>query len=408
MSHSRVLHRAENPRRLATLVAVFAAIVAAGLAIYALSAGATGSRYAWDPATGFPTPRVPANNPMSTGKVLVGRRLFYDTRLSGNQTQSCSSCHRQELAFTDGRAQAIGSTGQLHPRGAQSLVNVAYDSTLTWANPALTTLERQMEVPLFGTNPVEMGITDANKAQILARIRRDPWYARNFPRAFPRLERPITYTTIIRAIASFQRSIVAADSRYDRYLRNKATLTAPEKRGLNLFMGEKAECQHCHGSFIFNDQVSHVGLNATRPLFHNTGLYNVGGSGAFPAPNRGVFEITGRPQDMGRFKAPTLRNVALTGPYMHDGTIPTLEAAVDHYAAGGRNITEGPLAGDGRVNPYKDPLLAAIRLSPAERADIVAFLKTLTDRTLIGDRRFADPFARKRARGTETGPRKHE
>ena len=143
-------------------------------------------------------------------------------------------------------------------------------------------------------------------------------------------------------------------------------------------------------------------------MFHNTGLYNVGGTGAFPAPNRGVFEITGRPQDMGRFKAPTLRNVALTGPYMHDGTIPTLEAAVDHYAAGGRNITEGPLAGDGRVNPYKDPLLAAIRLSPAERADIVAFLKTLTDRTLIGDRRFADPFARKRARGTETGPRKHE
>ena len=400
MSGSRVLRRAlrraGNPRRIVSLVAVSAAIVVAGLATYALAADATKPRHARDLPKGYPSPRVPTNNPMSTGKVLVGRRLFYDRRLSGNQTQSCSSCHRQELAFTDGRAQAIGSTGQLHPRGAQSLVNVAYNSTLTWANPALTTLERQMEVPLFGTTPVEMGITDANKVRVLARIKRDPWYARNFSRAFPGLKRPITYTTIIRAIAAFQRSIIAADSRYDRYVRNKARLSASETRGLNLFMGEKAECQHCHGSFIFNDQVSYVGVDTPLPLFHNTGLYNVGGTGAFPAPNRGVFEITGRPRDMGRFKAPTLRNVALTAPYMHDGTIPTLDAAVDHYAAGGRNITEGPLAGDGRVNPYKDPLLAAIRLTPSERADIVAFLKTLTDETLIKDPRFADPFARKR------------
>ena len=185
MSRSRVLHRAENPRRLATLVAVFAAIVAAGLATTRSQRAPTGSRYAGTCRRDSRRRACRPNNPMSTGKVLVGRRLFYDTRLSGNQTQSCSSCHRQDLAFTDGRAQAIGSTGQLHPRGAQSLVNVAYNSTLTWANPALTTLERQMEVPLFGTNPVEMGITDANKAQILARIRRDPWYARNFPRAFP-------------------------------------------------------------------------------------------------------------------------------------------------------------------------------------------------------------------------------
>jgi cytochrome c peroxidase len=331
---------------------------------------------------------------MSAEKVAVGRRLFYDERLLGNGTQSCSSCHRQELAFTDGLAQAVGSTGEMHPRNAQSLVNVIYDTTLTWANPALVSLERQMEVPLFGDDPVEMGITDANKAAVLARIRGDRWYAARFKRAFPELAEPVSWTTIIRSIAAFQRSLIAADSRYDRSLRGKAKLSASERRGMGLFMGERAECHHCHGSFIFNDQVSYDGSPAEPPLFHNTGLYNVGGTGAFPEPNRGVFELTGRPQDMGRFKAPSLRNVELTAPYMHDGSIATLEQAIDHYAAGGRVIGDGPLAGDGRANPYKDPLIAGIDLTAQERADLVAFLKTLTDRRVTTDPRFSDPFGR--------------
>jgi cytochrome c peroxidase len=384
------------PRRF-LLQAVAVAGLSAG--VYALASSSTagapaGSSWRWDLPANFPKPRVPKTNPMSAAKVEVGRRLFYDTRLSGNGTQACASCHRQELAFTDGRAQAIGSTGQLHPRNAQPLANVAYDATLTWANPALVTLEHQMEVPLFGERPVEMGVTDANKAQVLARIRRDRWYSGHFARAFPGRRQPISWTTIIRSIAAFQRSIISADSRYDRYLRGKAKLTASERRGMNLFMGERAECHHCHGSFIFNDQATYVGAPTETPLFHNTGLYNVAGTGAFPAPNRGVFELTGRPQDMGRFKAPSLRNVALTAPYMHDGSVATLEQVVDNYAAGGRVITEGPLAGDGRANPHKDPLISGIDLSVQDRADLVAFLKTLTDRTLVTDRRFSDPFAR--------------
>jgi len=387
--------------RRATALALLVWASASALALYYMSDTGQASKdpsagYAWHLPQGFPTPRTPKGNPMSKAKVHAGRRLFYDVRLSGNQTQSCGSCHQQAKAFTDGRAQAVGSTGQTHPRGAQSLVNVAYASTLTWANPALLTLEKQMEVPLFGTQPVEIGINDANRQTVLRRIQRDPWYAKQFRRAFPKLRAPINWTTIIRSLAAFQRSIISADSPYDRYLQGKTKLAAAARRGMNLFMGEKAECHHCHGTFIFSDQATYLGSALEKPLFHNTGLYNVGGTGAFPTGNQGVFDVTGRKTDTGRFKAPTLRNVALTAPYMHDGSIPTLAAAVAHYVEGGRLITDGPFAGDGRKSPYKDPLIAAIDLDKREQADIVAFLEALTDRSVTKDERFSDPFAGRR------------
>ncbi|MGE0066373.1 MAG: MbnH family di-heme enzyme [Solirubrobacterales bacterium] len=389
------------PRRLLSKVLglALAAVLAAGAVLYGLASAESvappRALWTWSLPQGFPQPRVPAGNPMSRGKVAIGHRLFYDVRLSGNGTQSCASCHRPELAFTDGRTVAVGSTGEKHPRNAQSLVNVVYHSTLTWANPALVSLESQMAVPLFGTNPVEMGLTDANKGWALRRLQRDRWYAKRFPRVFPQARRPLNWSTVVRSIAAFQRTIVSASSRYDRFRRGEAKLTASERRGFSLFMGEDAECHHCHGSFIFDDQTTYVGSPRERPKFHNTGLYNLGGTGAFPAPNRGVFEITGKPQDMGRFRAPSLRNVARTAPYMHDGSIATLPEAVDHYANGGRVISEGPLAGDGRANPYKDPLIAGIDLSPRDRADIVAFLTTLTERDFSKDPRFADPFKRR-------------
>lgn len=382
-----------TPRRVLGLAAVAAASFGVHGLASSMSAGAA-DPWTWEVPKGFPKPRVPASNKMSEAKVALGRRLFFDVRLSGNGKQSCSSCHRPELAFTDGLTQSVGSTGEVHPRNAQSLVNVGYQTTLTWANPGLVTLERQMEVPLFGDNPVEMGVTDANRDAVLSRIGKDRWYKRHFPRAFPGAKRPVSWESIIKSIAAYQRSIISADSRYDRYLRGKVKLTPSETRGMELFMGERAECHHCHGSFIFNDQATYAGAPAEPPVFHNTGLYNLGGTGAFPEPNRGVFELTGNAQDMGKFKAPSLRNVALTAPYMHDGSIATLAQAVDHYAAGGRVIAEGPLAGDGRANPNKDPLIAGIDLTPRDRADLVAFLEALTDLRLRRDPRFADPFAR--------------
>lgn len=353
---------------------------------------ATSAGWTWALPAFFPTPKVPEGNPMSTDKVELGRHLFYDRRLSGNGTQACASCHQQARAFTDGLAVSVGSTGQAHPRNAQSLVNVVYNATLTWANPALVTLEKQMEVPLFGTDPVEMGVNDGNKDEILARLAAVPGYPERFKAAYPGQASPINWGNVIHAIAAFQRAIVAGNSRYDQYLAGKVMLTAAETRGMNLFFGERAECFHCHSSFNFNDQIVHAGSRIVDTPFHNTGLYNLGGTGAFPEPNRGVFELTQLVKDMGAFRAPSLRNVEVTAPYMHDGSVETLEEVLRIYAAGGRNIVSGPHAGDGRANPYKNDFINQISLDAQDQADIVAFLRTLTDHELLSNPRYANPF----------------
>ena len=399
----RVLRSGALGRRLAS----WSRVALAGLAVVGLAyvlarpagggASAAPARQAapwtWDLPAGFPTPRVPADNRMSRPKVALGRFLFYEKLLSANRTQSCGTCHQQGLAFTDGRAQAIGSTGQVHPRGAQSLANVGYNATLTWGNPTLVSLERQMETVIFGDRPVEFGVTDRTRRAVLARIARDPRYRRMFAAAFPAARPGVSWVNVIRAIASFERTLISGNSTYDRYLAGRASLDAAQTRGKDLFFGERAECSHCHTSFNFNDQAVYAGSRPAPRLFHNTGLYNIAGTGAFPAPNRGIFEFTSRPQDMGRFRAPSLRNVGVTAPYMHDGSIATLEEVVAFYAAGGRNISEGPNAGDGRLNPFKSGLISSINLSPQDQADIVAFLRTLTDRRLLTEPRFSDPFA---------------
>lgn len=363
------------------------------------ASGGTGAAVggAWTLAvpTGFAVPKVPEGNPMSTAKVDLGRFLFYDKRLSGNGTQSCASCHHQDKAFTDGKAVAVGSTGQFHPRAAQGLANVAYNATLTWVNPSLVTLEKQMEVPLFSEDPVEMGVNDGNKADVLKRITTDPLYPAKFAAAFPGQTEPPGWGQVIQAIAAFQRTLISGNSKYDQYTQGKATLTPAENRGLALFMGEKAECFHCHGSFNFNDQVVHAASRVVEIPFHNTGLYNIGGTGNFPEGNQGLFEFTAKPSDRGLFRAASLRNIELTAPYMHDGSIATLEGVLDFYAAGGRHITTGPHAGDGRLNPNKSDLITLITLDAQEKADIVAFLKTLTDHEFITNPKFADPFAAK-------------
>lgn len=353
----------------------------------------TSTAWTWQLPAFFPVPAVPADNPMSVAKVELGRHLFYDPRLSGNGLQSCGSCHQQDKAFTDGLPVAIGSTGELHPRNTQSLINVVYSPTLTWANPSLVSLEKQMEVPLFGEHPIELGINDANKASVIARFATDPLYQQLFAQAYPEQSAPIDLGNIEKAIAAFERSIVSGDSRYDQQLQGKASLSLAEIRGMNLFFGEKAECFHCHGSFNLNDQVVHAASRSVDRLFHNTGLYNLDGLGAYPAPNRGVFELTESPRDMGKFRAPSLRNVAVTAPYNHDGSTTTLDEVVANYANGGRVLTIGPLAGDGRSNPHKDDLIVRIDLTAAEQQDIVAFLKALTDEKLLVDPRFANPFA---------------
>ncbi len=348
--------------------------------------------YAWQLPGGIPPPQVPADNPMNRAKVELGRWLFYDTRLSGNQTMSCATCHIQGLAFTDGKPRSIGSTGQVHPRSSMSLVNVAYASRLTWANPLLARLEDQAIIPLLGDNPVEMGL-GGREERAAKLLRTEAHYSALARRAFPGDADPHSFLNAVRAIAAFVRTIISYDAPYDRYLAGDiGAMSEAAQRGMELFFSERLECFHCHGGFNFTDSTTHANTTVERVGYHNTGLYNVGASGAYPADNTGLYDMTGERRDMGRFKAPSLRNVAVTAPYMHDGSVATLEAAVDNYRRGGRLIESGPLAGDGRLNPYKSEFVLGFDLSDAERDDLVAFLEALTDESVLTEERFSDPF----------------
>jgi cytochrome c peroxidase len=352
--------------------------------------------YAWELPQGFPLPNVPADNPMTADKVELGRHLFYDKRLSGNGTQACASCHKQELAFTDGRATGLGSTGEAHTRGSMSLANVAYTATLTWANNLVRELERQAQVPMFGEEPVELGLAGMED-ELLQRLRAEPRYEELFPAAFPADSDPFSVLNITRAIASFQRTLLSGDSPFDRHSHgDDSGFSDGAKRGELLFNSERFECFHCHGGFALADSVNHSG-NRTEELFHNTALYNIDLEGGYPPSNTGLYELTGNRNDMGRFKAPTLRNIALTAPYMHDGSIASLSEVLDHYAAGGRTITDGPYAGRGFDNPFKSEFLHGANppMTEPERQDLIAFLESLTDQGFITNPKFADPWAAK-------------
>ena len=349
--------------------------------------------WTWSLPSGFAPPVVPADNPMNTAKVELGRRLFHDARLSVNGTLSCAGCHAGALAFTDGRAVARGATGQNHPRNAPSLINVAYQTTLDWANPAPRTLEQQMRTPLFGEQPIEMGVNDANREQVLQRLKDDAQYPARFAAAFHGEPAPLHWDNVIKAIAAFERTLISAGSRYDQAPAGQITLSAQEQRGQQLFFGPKALCASCHGGPNLGGALASAGGSIGTPAFHNIGLFNIGGTGAYPEPNRGLFELTGAAADMGKFRAPSLRNAELTAPYFHDGSAPTLEAAVQVHVQHGREVGNGLYAGDGRANPFKDPLIDRIDLSEADQADLVAFLKTLTDASVASHPRFANPFA---------------
>jgi cytochrome c peroxidase len=323
--------------------------------------------------------------------------LFYDVRLSDNQTQSCASCHRQELAFSDGRGTGLGSTGELHLRGPMSLANLAYTPSLTWANPLLSmqadsdAMQRQVETPLYGTVPIELGMK--SQVELEERLGAVPEYRTRFAETFAGEAEPLTGLNIARAIAAFERTLISGSSPYDRFERGDASaLGDSAQRGYELFFGERLECFHCHSAPFFTDHFHYAGKALIELKYHNTGLYNVDGQGAYPAGNTGVHTITGRPADMGMFKAPTLRNIAKTAPYMHDGSIATLSEVLDHYAAGGRTLREGPNVGVGSRNPRKDRLIRGFSLSEQERADVIAFLESLTDEAFLTDPAFSNPW----------------
>jgi cytochrome c peroxidase len=340
--------------------------------------------FQWRLPPGLPTPKVPADNPMTEAKVRLGHRLFYDRRLSGNGTFSCGSCHQQARAFTDGRAHAVGSTGQPHARSSMSLANVAYNASYGWADPGTRTLEAQMAVPMFNEHPIEMGLK-GHEVEVVARLAADAGEAALFTEAFPTDPEPVTLVNVVKAIAAFERTLMSGGSPLDRYLyRDERTALTPEAvRGMALFFSDRLACVRCHTGFNLSGPTDHDGAEHVTPTFHNTGLYDVDGRGSYPASDRGLFDKTHTASDMGRFRAPTLRNIAVTAPYMHDGSVQTLEAAVAHYASGGVK------------SPFKSPRLKGFTLSAADVTDLVAFLNSLTDREFLANPAFAEAGGRR-------------
>jgi cytochrome c peroxidase len=241
--------------------------------------------------------------------------------------------------------------------------------------------------------PIELGLAGKER-EVLARLRAEPAYQKLFQRAFAGDADAFSLDNVTRAIASFERTLISGTSPYDRYrTRFEMDAISPAAhRGEDLFFNERAGCFQCHGGFNFTQAVDFVGKTALEIEFHNTGLYNVDGKGGYPAANTGVHEISGSLEDMGRFRPPTLRNIALTAPYMHDGSIATLEEVIDFYAAGGRNIESGPLRGDGRRHPGKSPFIKGFELTADEKADLLSFLRSLTDEPFLTNPDLASPF----------------
>jgi cytochrome c peroxidase len=263
------------------------------------------------------------------------------------------------------------------------LANVAYNASFTWADRRTRSLEEQAKVPMFNERPVELGVS-GNEREILSRLAEDRRYPTLFRGAFPDDPDPIRLENIIRAVASFERTLVSGNSPYDRlvYHDEQGALSDSARRGMGLFFSEPLACSGCHAGFNFSGPIAFDGVESMEPTFHNTGLY-----GAYPELDRGLFDKTGKRRHRGRFRAPSLRNVELTAPYMHDGSVDSLRRVIEIYSAGGRHRS-----GDGRVHPNKSERITGFSIDEQGIEDLLAFLRSLTDEMFVRNPRFGDPF----------------
>lgn len=304
---------------------LLAAAIIAGLCTSAALSRAQ-QAWRWDLPEGMAPPPVPADNPMSAAKVALGRRLFHDGDLSINGTLSCATCHEQKRGFTASARAHPGAHGEPGLRNPPSLVNVGWYAPLTWADPASRTLEAQALTPIVGDDPVEMGMT-GHEAELARRLGANACYRKLFARAFPETRGRIDLPAVAKALAAFQRTIVGFGSDWD-----KGPLSPAAQRGEALFRGT-AGCAACHQGVHFSDL-----------RFHPFATH---------AADSGMARATGRATDAGLFRTPSLRNAALTAPYLHDGSADTLPEAIARHG---------------------------IALSPDQAADVVQFLESLTDR----------------------------
>ena len=302
---------------------------------------------------GFPEMEFPESNEFNMARWELGKKLFYDPVLSVDSSLSCGSCHKQALAFSDDVAFSDGVKGRPGTRNSPSLANIGYHPYFT-REGGVETLEMQILVPIQEHNEF-----DFNIVYIAERLNRDSAYIQMSQAAYARVPDPFVIT---RSIACFERSLISGNSPYDRFEfqgDNKA-LDKAEKAGKELFFSEKTACGSCHGGFNF-----------TNYAFENNGLYK-----SYPDPGR--FRLTGDPADSARFKVPSLRNVALTAPYMHDGSLADLEAVIDHYQSGGKGHSNQ----SDKIHPFT--------LTEKEKRQLMAFLSSLTDVGFITNEHFQE------------------
>ena len=341
------------------------------------------------PLPGFSAPfvfgrfEVPPDNPLTKESVELGRRLFYDPRLSAGGAVSCSTCHRQRLAFTDGRATSVGASGKPMAFNSMSLANLMWGPQHFFWNGRAATLEDQVLVPI--QHPDEMA---QDLKRLIAELSGDAVYREMFENAYG----GVSAESIARALASFVRTLVSSNSRYDRFLRGEISLDPQEELGRKLFMAHPdvkvtkrgANCIDCHSQFVT------AGFSARYDGFSNNGLDDE------EHLQPGLQAVTGNPAHRGLFKVPSLRNVALTAPYMHDGRFKTLEEVLDHYDSGiKKSSTLSPLIVEADNSGAATGGRISLNLTAAEKAAVIAFLHTLTDDDFVSAERFSDPFARK-------------
>ena len=299
---------------------------------------------------GFPDMKIPSDNPMTVEGIALGEKLFKDPILSADNTQACINCHQQNFSFSDPNQFSTGIDNIQGNRNASALINLGWNTSFNWDGSSLT-LEEQAFEPV--TNSIEMHNTWMN---VELELNSHSDYPFLFKQAFN-----INYIDsnhIVKAIAQFERTLISTNSKLDRYLNNEEQLTISELNGYAIFNTEKGDCFHCHSTNMFMDN-----------LFHNNGL------DIEPFIDIGRAKATGNLSDNGKFKTPTLRNVEMTAPYMHDGRFATLEEVVEHYDSGGKYSTT--------VDPLMKKLGVGLQLSNQEKKDLVAYLKTLTDHEFI-------------------------
>lgn len=335
-----------------------------------LALGCDGDRpFVYDLPPDLPAPVLPEGRTMTVAQVALGERLFFDPRLSGDGTIACASCHEPRHAFADPRPRSVGAHGDLTLRNSPGLQNVAYYASLSWASPSITTIEDFLLLPMFGEDPIEMGIT-GNERAVVDRLDADPALRSSFRRAYGE---PVSVERARDALGAFVRSLVAFNSPFDRFSRwgEPDAMDAAALRGMDLFFSEKFECHHCHGGMQLSRSLSHERLAFSSFAFDNVGLY-----ADYPDEDEGLYASTGREADRGRFRPPSLRNVALTAPYMHDGSLATLDDVLNHYASGGQ------------PHPGRSGFVIGFSASEQERSDLLAFLRALTDMSYVSDSRF--------------------